>query len=78
MSPVSSAPPEKINSAVSDCLSQCYAQPNPLSALADCTSRLRVTPGWTSDEIAQVERTVLRMLKAILEEDDTVDAERPI
>ena len=68
---------DKINKAVADCLAQCYAQSSPFSTVVSYLNNLRNQPGWQESEVLSVERTVLRMLKAMLENDDNVTPEPP-
>lgn len=63
----------KINRAVRDCLRQCYLHDSPLTVIAHCTEGLRKQPDWTEAEINQVQSTVLKMLRSLLQPPDDPD-----
>jgi hypothetical protein len=52
----------KVNSAVRDCLSQCYDANQPLAALAAYVVKLRNDSRWSIQEIDAVESRVVHML----------------
>lgn len=63
--PMADEAAEKINQAVRDCLDRCYLAGDQMSAMTDFLARLRWKPGWTSEEIAHVHWSVLRILREI-------------
>jgi hypothetical protein len=56
---------EKLNQAVKDCLTRCYAAENHLAALTEFLTELRQKPEWSRQEIAHVHTAVLRILREI-------------
>jgi hypothetical protein len=57
---------EKINTAVRECLQQCYGSKDSIAALADFVAKLKDSVGWDAGEIHAVELAVLRMLGSIV------------
>ncbi|MEX2175860.1 MAG: hypothetical protein WD872_15960 [Pirellulaceae bacterium] len=68
---------QKINQAVQECLTYCYSQPKPLSAVASCIAGLRRRPGWNEGEVVIVQQTVLRMLSALVKQPEDMDDPEP-
>jgi hypothetical protein len=56
---------ERINSAVRECLARCYAQGNPLVAMAEYFEELRASGQWKDNEIALVRARVSRLLRQL-------------
>jgi hypothetical protein len=56
---------EKLNQAVHECLSRCYAADDQLAALTDFLTGLRRNPNWTKAEIADLHTAVLRILREL-------------
>jgi hypothetical protein len=62
--------PEKINTAVRECLSCCYFASQPLLALADYVDALRFRKGWTDADVQEVRSAAIHILSAIAAGDD--------
>jgi hypothetical protein len=52
----------RINTAINECLNQCYATDMPLATLALYLESLRTSCRWNDHEIEEVELVVLRIL----------------
>jgi hypothetical protein len=52
----------RINTAINDCLNQCYATDMPLATLARYLEALRTNCRWNDHEVEEVELAVLRIL----------------
>jgi hypothetical protein len=61
---------ERINAAVRECLARCYAQGNPLVAMAEYFEELRRSGRWKNAEIALVRARVSRLLRQLGGEPD--------
>ena len=56
----------KIQSAVQECLDDCYSSSNPLDVVAQYMDRLRRNPLWNDAEIDRVELAVHQMLSLLV------------
>jgi hypothetical protein len=55
----------RINTAINDCLDQCYAADMPLASLARYLESLRTNCRWNDHEIEEVEHAVLRIMRHV-------------
>ena len=55
-------PPGKIEDAAKACLAFVAKRPAPLEAVGDYIDVLRLLPGWSADELAEVNRRVTEKL----------------
>jgi hypothetical protein len=60
-------PSTKINTAIHDCLNECYKSENPLAVVAAFVERLRADPTWNDSEIEDFEVAIRRILKALMD-----------
>jgi len=55
----------RINTAIKDCLAQCYGADNPIARLAQYVQRLHSDRRWTDREITYFEIAVLKLLRMV-------------
>jgi hypothetical protein len=60
---------DKLNTAVQECLSQCYSSPCSAVCLVKFLRRLRLTGSWSSDEVASIRSAVVCVLRRIASPD---------